>query len=116
MKEFFKYYFDRPIRDDGHGKMWFTLNYTWLFGSLLFIGLFLRGALKYNAPIFYFLALIPFMMMIYNFIDEYQSFKLLKTGSRSITAQRLMYIFYGICALILFALISILIINEVTPL
>jgi hypothetical protein len=108
MKEFVKYYFDRPLRDDGYGKMWWTLNYTWLLGSLLFIGLFLYGEAKYHAPIFYFMAMIPALMLVYNIIDEYNAYICSKTGARNASAGKLMYIFYGASALILVTIILIL--------
>jgi hypothetical protein len=106
MKEFLKYYFKRPLRDDGNGKMWFTLNHLWLFGSLLFIGLCLHGVYKYQAPIFYMWAFIPFVMMIYNFVDEYHCFK--GVGNSKRTA----YIAYGLVALDVFIMILILFINK----
>jgi|CXWL01.1.fsa_nt_gi hypothetical protein len=109
MKEFLKYYFKRPLRDDGNGKMWFTLNHTWMFGSILFIGLFLLGWQKYEAPIFLILSLIPFLLLVYNIIDEYNAFLFEKTGARKVSAARLAYIFYGACAFILFTVILIVI-------
>lgn len=98
MKEFLKYYFNRPLKEGG-GKMWFTLNHLWLFGSLLFIGLLIRSYVNNPAPIYLMIMIIPFLMIIYNFVDEYHTFK--KSGKSFLTA----CIFYGLCGLDLLIII-----------
>ena len=89
--------------------LYYPLNWSWTLGSILFIVLFLHGWKKYNAPIFNVLALIPLLMMIYNLFDEYNAFLYRKNGVLNVSATRLMYIFYGACALILFTVIAIVI-------
>jgi len=91
--------------------IYYPINWSWTLGSLLFIGLFLYGEHKYQAPIFYFMALIPFLMLVYNLIDEYNAYLYKKNGVRNIGAKRLMYIFYGASLVILLLLIAVLILK-----
>ena len=69
-------------------------NYTWTFGSILFIVLLVGGAIKYEAPVFWWWAMIPFILMVYNFVSEYFAFKGKGKG------KLLAIIFYGACAMI----------------
>lgn len=100
-KTFFKYF------------IYYPLNWSWTLGSLLFIGLLIKGAIKYEAPIFYYLTSIPSLMIAYNIIDEYNAFKFYATGERSVKAKILMYVFYGACALVLIGISVVLIINDI---
>lgn len=92
--------------------IYYPINFTWTLGSILFIGIALYLKQKYEAPIFYFISLIPFLLLVYNLLDEYEAFQWYMTGSRSITAKRMMFTFYGLCGLIMAALMGILILNE----
>lgn len=105
MKEFLQYYFKRPLRDDGHGKMWFTLNYLWTFGSLFFIGIFIKGAIKYESPLIWTATLFPIIMLAYNIADEYYAFQFQKTGTRKVTAKILMNIAKYSCTAVMLYLI-----------
>ena len=81
-------------------------NYTWTFGSILFIILLIRGAIRYEAPVFWWWALIPFILMIYNFVSEYFAFKNKGQG------KLLVFIFYGACILIaLYTIVRIFIVQ-----
>jgi hypothetical protein len=81
-KTFFKYLTYYPI------------NWSVLFGFSFFIWMMIRSAGKYEAPIFYFMAFIPFSVMVYHFIDEYYAFQWYTTGSRKVSAQKLINILW----------------------
>ncbi len=100
-KTFWKYY----IR--------YTLNWGWIIGSLFFVVMFSYSAWNKQAPVYLFLLCIPVLMIIYNILDEYNAFQWYITKKRSVTAKRLMYIFYGACGLILLGVIITMIVFEI---
>lgn len=95
MKNFLAYYFS------------YTINWMWTLGSILFTILSLNGQIKYEAPIFYFFALASILMLIYNIISEYKSYRKDYKYNRLIV-----YIFYGLCFLIVLTMCVILFINK----
>jgi len=62
-KTFFKYFIYYPI------------NWGWTLGSLLFIVIFIEGAIRYESPLLWVVISFPLIMLIYNFVDEYYAFQ-----------------------------------------
>lgn len=85
----------------------YELNWIWTLGSILFIVLFLHSEKQYNAPVFYLFALIPFFMLIFNVITEYNAFKRNPKNNKLF-----MYIFYGACFLIVIIVTIVLFLNR----
>lgn len=57
---------------------YYPLNWTWTLGSILFIYLFIEGGVRYESPLLWTASLIPFIMLVYNFVDEYYAFQYYK--------------------------------------
>lgn len=116
MKEYLKHFIEGWEKDSKIEKpktflkyfIHYPINWIWTLGSILFIGLFLTGEHKYEAPIFYFLALIPFLMLAYNVITEYNAFK-----NNGISGKLMAFIFYGACVLDLLILMAILFFSRI---
>ena len=88
--------------------IYYPLNWMWTLGSILFFILMLKGAVKYESPMIYYLSSIPIIMMAYNFTDEYYAFQWYRTGDRKITAKTLINICAGAVAFIIFSAIALM--------
>lgn len=53
----------------------FPYNYLCTFGMILFIFLFYQGGKKYESPLLYLCISFPAIILIYNFVSEYFSYK-----------------------------------------
>lgn len=63
IKKFLKYYFSH------------SFNYLWTISTLIFIILLCNDAYKKEAAVFYMMALIPFFLLVFNVLTEYNAFK-----------------------------------------
>lgn len=87
----------------------YTNNWLWTLCSLLFIGLLINSAHKYQSVIFYLWASIPFILMVYNFIDEYNAYLFKRDGARKVSAKQLAHIAYGSCFLVLLTIVAMIV-------
>lgn len=86
--------------------IYYPLNWMCLFGCGLFIVLFIKGGIKYESPLVWTSTLFPLIILLYNFVDEYYTFKWYITGTRKITAKTLQDIAkYSVGAVMLYLII-----------
>lgn len=85
--------------------VYYPLNWSWTFGSILFIGLFIEGSVKYESPLCLTASLFPSIMLVYNFVDEYYAFQWYVTGSRKVSAQTLQSIAKYSCSAVMLYLV-----------
>lgn len=85
--------------------VYYPLNWSWTFGSLLFIWIFINGYIKYESQLCLTATLFPLIMLVYNFVDEYYAFQWYVTGARKISAQTLQRIVKYSCSMIMLYLI-----------
>lgn len=66
--------------------IYYPLNWSWTLGSILFIGVFIEGGIKYESPLCLTAFLFPLIMLIYNLVDEYYAFQWYITRLRKVSA------------------------------
>ena len=94
-----------PLNNFWKYFIFFPLNWCWTLGSVLFIGLFIKGAIEYQSPLLWVATLFPLIMLVYNFIDEYYAFQWYKTGTRKISAKLLITIVKYLTTIVLLYMI-----------
>jgi hypothetical protein len=77
----------------------YSLNWLWTLSTAAWFVDFLHK----QVPMFTVLSAIPFLLLIYNFVTEWNAYK--KNG---ISGAMMAYLFYGACALDLIIVIAIL--------
>lgn len=91
MFKFIKYYFSQLFND------------IWTFTCLLFIILLSSSASIYHSIIFYVLSLIPFLLLAFNVVTEYNTFK-----NNGVSSKIMTWLFFGACFLIIIIAIIML--------
>lgn len=94
--KFIKYYFS------------FVINWTWTIASIFFMIKLIYSGLK-GSPLFFVLALIPVILLLFNIQTEYNVYKGIASGNNYRLISKIDFI---ICYIILAAVIIILIINN----
>ena len=94
IKHFLKYGWSKDGVHERPKTFWkyflrYPLNWMWTLGSILFIGIFIEGAIRYESPLLWTATLFPFIMLIYNFVDECYAFQWYITGARKVSARTL---------------------------
>ena len=95
---------EQPFKDFMRYFISYSINWTWTLGSILFIVLFCMGGLKYSSPALWVLSVIPYTMLIYNLVTEYQAYTL-KIMDDKWLSKAMGLIFYGACFFVLIAVI-----------
>lgn len=85
--------------------MYYPLNWMCTLCCILFVVLFIKGAIKYESPLLWTATLFPLIIMVYNSVDEYYAFKWYSTQERKISAKTLQNIAKYSCGVIMVYLI-----------
>lgn len=84
----------------------YSLNWLTTLATILFIGLFLYGEMKYQAPMFYMMSVIPFLILAYNTASELNAYK------KGLNEKLLYILFCGACVADFLALIAMLFLKQ----
>lgn len=92
IKAFLRYYFH------------YTLNYTWTISSIVAIYVFIWEWFSKSAPIFGMMTLVPFFLLIFNILTEYNRFR----GYTAFSDKKLIIYTYLACLAVVLTIVGIM--------